>query len=79
MGALQDLRKLAGIPDQDEVVGRIGHGDQIGQRDLASLVDKEVVERTLKFIPRKQPCRSSDDIGGIDCGGLVAGHTGDGP
>ena len=77
MRTLHDLRELARVPDQNQAMGRIGHGDQIGQRNLPRLVYKEIVERLPKFRPRKQPRRSAHDIGGANGPVIVAGYAGD--
>ena len=76
MRTLHDLRELARVPDQNQAMGRIGHGDQIRQRNLPRLVHKEVIERLAKFRPRKQPRRSAHDIGGTNGRVIVAGYAG---
>ena len=75
MRSLEDLRELPGIADENKVVRRIGHRDQVRQGNLARLINEEIIKRPLQLVPRKQPCRASDNLGSMDGGVVVAGHA----
>ena len=55
MRALRDLRELQRIAQQDDVARRRPHGERVGQRDLAGLVDHQRVDTAVQVLPREQP------------------------
>ena len=61
MEPLRHLRELERVAEQDERARRGSHGDRVGERDLARLVDEEVVERPVELRLREQPRRSRDE------------------
>ena len=62
MGALRDLGELQRIAEQDHVAGRGADGDRVGERDLAGLVDHQVVERAVELGAREEPRRARDEL-----------------
>ena len=60
MGALARLGELHLVADQDQVPGREADGDRVGERDLAGLVDEEVVELAIQLRPAEDPGRAAD-------------------
>ena len=61
VGALGRHGELVLVAQQDQVVRRAGHGGDIGERDLARLVNEEVVELASPLGPREQPGGAGDD------------------
>ena len=61
VGALGRHGELVLVAQQDQVVSRAGHGRDIGERDLARLVDEKVVELVYPLRPREQPWGAGDD------------------
>ena len=59
---LGDLRELKRIAQEDQVAGRRAHRQRVGERDLAGLVDDEVVERAVQVWPREEPGRSGEEL-----------------
>src|SRR3954447_13390228 len=53
MGALNGLRKLHRVADQDDVLCARCHSHDSGYRDLAGLIYKQVVEARVKIDSRK--------------------------
>src|SRR5579862_3040039 len=62
MRALRDLGELQRIAEQYDVSCRGGHRDGVGERNLARLVDEQVVERTGQCFARKKPRRSAGKL-----------------
>ena len=58
MRGLAGLGELLGVADQDEVPGRAGYGQDVGQRHLARLVDEQRVNAALELLARPEPGRS---------------------
>ncbi len=56
---LRDLRELHRVAEQHERARRRAHRERVRERDLAGLVDEEVVERAVELAPARTatPCR----------------------
>ena len=52
---LRDLGELLGIAEQDHVARARAHRERVGERDLAGLVDQQVVERLVHLLAAEQP------------------------
>ncbi len=53
--------ELQRVAEQDEVARRRSNGDRVGKRDLAGLVDHEVVERRVELLAREEPRGAGDE------------------
>jgi len=62
VGALGGLGQLAGVAHQHQPVGGASHGQHVGQRELARLVDHERVETSLQLLPGEQPGRPRHQV-----------------
>jgi hypothetical protein len=60
--ALRDLRQLERVAKQDEVLRRRPHRQRIGKRDLARLVDEQVVERRVELCAREEPRGAGEQL-----------------
>jgi len=72
--ALGYLRELQGISEENQVAGGRAHGQRIRERDLAGLVDHQVVQRTVQLGAREEPRRPREELnirGGIRERGVV--------
>ena len=58
MGGLAGLGEPLGVADQDEVPGRAGDGQDVGQRHLVGLVDEQRVHAPLELLAGPDPRRS---------------------
>ena len=68
---LPDLRELLGVAEQDQVARARAHRERVGERDLAGLVDEEVVERAVQLLAAEQPRRPGHEVV------VAAGEVGD--
>ena len=68
MRALQHLAELLRVADEHEVPGGGGHRERIRQRDLAGLVDEEVVEALRRAAVGEQPGRAADEVAVVAVG-----------
>ena len=74
MAGLGRLRELARIAEQDEVARRAADGDDVGQGELAGLLDDQRVERAFERLAAEQPGRPGQHLhaarakGGFDLG-----------
>ena len=71
VAALDRLGELHLVADEDQVPGRESDGDRVGERDLAGLVDEEVVEPALA-----SSCTAEDPGGAADEHAAVAERAG---
>ena len=55
MRPLGDLRELVRVAEQDHVASRRRHRERVRERDLACLVDEQVVERAATISSREEP------------------------
>ncbi len=55
VGALGHLRELLGVAEQDDVPGGGAERERVGERDLARLVDEEVVEGAVDLVASEVP------------------------
>lgn len=55
MRALAGLAELHLVAQQHDVARALAHGDEVGQADLARLVDEQIVERLLELGAGEQP------------------------
>ena len=57
--ALEHLGELLRVADEDDVARAGAHRERVGERDLAGLVDEQVVERRCRRSSRRRatPCR----------------------
>ena len=62
MDPLRDLGELERVAEQDERPRRGAHRERVGERDLAGLVDEEVVERLVELLVREQPGGAGDEV-----------------
>ena len=60
--ALRDLRQLVRIAEQHEVPRRVADRDDVGERDLARLVDDQRVEEAGEVLAREEPRRARDEL-----------------
>src|SRR3989442_7593516 len=68
MRALRRLGKLHLVANEDNVSRSETHRDGVGQRDLPSFVNEQVVESLLKIWPGERPRRAPDhNPGPLDC------------
>ena len=58
---LVDLGELHLVADQDEVARRQADGDRVGERDLAGLVDEQVVEPAGQLLAAEEPGGAADE------------------
>src|SRR6266581_4230235 len=69
MRALRRLGELHLVADEDNVSRSETHRDGVGQGDLPSFVNEEVVESLLKIRAGERPRRAADhNPGPLDCG-----------
>jgi len=61
MRPLDRLRELHLITDQHQVACSDAHRDHVRKADLASLVNKQVIERSIEFGPSEQPRSTGDE------------------
>ena len=77
MRALRHLRQLVRVAEQDERAGARPGGEDVGERELAGLVDEQHVERPLALVDvelrqREGPAGAGDEVDrGIEDVGLV--------
>ena len=62
MHALRDLRELEGIAQQDHVAGGRAHRQCVRERDLAGLVDHQVVQLAVQILMREEPGGSGEEL-----------------
>jgi hypothetical protein len=62
VATLERLRELHLVADQDHIPGAHTHRDRVGERDLARLVDKQVIDLLIQFLSCEQPSGSGDQI-----------------
>ena len=78
VGALERLVELLRVAEQDEAVGRPRHRDDVGERDLARLVDEQDIDGVGHLRRRPQPRRAGGQVGpavvepGADIGSVLA-------
>ena len=53
--SLEDLRELLRVADEHEVARGGAHRERVGERDLAGLVDEQVVEHAVEVSMRVEP------------------------
>src|SRR4051812_23494793 len=76
MHTLDWLPELHLVTHQDDVAGGGSYRHQVGQGYLPGLIDKEEIEGSLPFLPRKEPGRPRHQLGlGWDV--LVVEYVGD--
>ena len=68
MGALGDLRELHLVADQDEVAGGLPDSDGVRERELAGLVDEDVVKGAGQLLPTQEEGRTTDHAGAAGSG-----------
>ena len=68
---LRHLRQLQRVAEQDQVARRRAGGERVGERELAGLVDHEVVELARRSLGREQPRRAGDEPVSPDRGSRV--------
>ena len=56
------LLKLLRVAEQDDISGGLRHGENVGERDLAGLVDEKNVERARIVLARPEPGRPGADL-----------------
>ena len=56
MRALEHLTELERVAEEDEVPRACSHGERVRERDLAALVDEQVVELPVEARIREEPC-----------------------
>ncbi len=61
MRRLRHLRQLQRVAEQDQVARSRPGGDGVGERELASLVDDEVVELVIEALGSEEPRRAGDE------------------
>ncbi len=62
MGGLARLSQLLRVADQDDVPGRARHSQNVGQRQLARLIDEQRVHAALELGPGPHPRGARDDV-----------------
>jgi len=62
MTALERLRKLHLVANQDDVPRTNTHGDGVGKRDLSRLIDEQVIELLIEFLSGEEPSGPGDQI-----------------
>ncbi len=71
MRALDDLRQLARIADQHDVLCGATHGDHVGQPHLSGLVHEQPVERLHVLVAGEEPGGGADNMPSA-CGLVIA-------
>ncbi len=56
------LLELLGIAEKNDALRGLRHGEDVGERGLAGLVDEEDVERVRVFLARPEPGRPGADL-----------------
>src|SRR4051812_24196850 len=59
---LNGLRKLHLVTDEDNVLRRYAHGDDIGETHLSGFIDKEIIELSIEVGTREEPRSSGDEL-----------------
>ena len=62
MRALQHLAELLRVADEHEVARRGAHRERVGERDLAGLVDEEVVELPVVLVVGEEPRGAAEQL-----------------
>ena len=62
VNALRDLGELERVAEQDEVAGGRADRERVRERDLAGLVDEQVVERLVHVLLGEEPGGAGDEL-----------------
>src|SRR5207244_4066884 len=60
--ALRDLAELKRIAEQHEIAGRNSDRERVRERDLTGLVDEQVVQGPIHFLPGEEPRSAGDEL-----------------
>ena len=66
--SLQHLAELLRVADEHEVPRRGAHRERVGERDLAGLVDEEVVELAVVLAVGEEPRRAAEQVAVVAVG-----------
>ena len=66
--ALQHLAELLRVADEHEVARRGAHRERVGERDLAGLVDEQVVELAVVLAVGEEPGRAAEQVAVVAVG-----------